>query len=114
MKNNISKTGLYIGIGAGLVLFVVSGLLPGSFIGGSIGVNLAKILFGGAIESSLLTRLIVGVSMFTGIMAAGLFLLIFTSSLGWLTGYSIGYVTDALRSGRTADIMKNEAAVDSN
>ena len=114
MKKAISKSGLYIGIGAGLVLFVISGLLPGSFIGGSIGVNLAKNLFGGTIEGSLLPRLIVGVSMFSGIMAAGLFLLIFTSSLGWLSGYSIGYVIDAMRSGRTSEMMKNEAAVDNN
>lgn len=114
MTKDISKKGLYVGIGAGLVLFAVSGLLPGSFIGGSIGVHLAKSLLGGTIGTSLLPRLIVGVSMFTGIMAAGLFFLIFTSSLGWLTGYSIGYVLDAIGSGKTADMMKNEAAVDSN
>ncbi len=114
MKKNISKKGLYIGIGAGLVLFVISGLLPGSFIGGSIGVHIAKNVFGGTIETSLLPRLIVGVSMLSGIVTAGLFLLIFTSSLGWLSGYSIGYVIDAMRPGRTAEIVKNEAAVDSN
>lgn len=107
MKKDMSKIGLYIGIGAGLVLFVISGLLPGSFIGGSIGVHLAKNVLGGTIESSLLPRLIVGVSMFSGIMAAGLFLLIFTSSLGWLSGYSIGYVMDAMRSSRTAEMVKN-------
>jgi hypothetical protein len=113
MKKDMSKAGLYIGIGAGIVLFALSGLLPGSFIGGSIGVNLSKSLFGGVVESSLLPRLIVGISMFSGILAAGLCLLIFTSSLGWLTGYSIGYVIDALNSSRTADMVKNEAAVDS-
>jgi hypothetical protein len=114
MKKDMSKIGLYIGIGAGIMLFAVSGLLPGSFLGGSIGVNMTKNLFGGVVESSLLPRLIVGISMFSGILAAGLFLLIFTSSLGWLSGYSIGYVIDALHSGRTAEMMKNEAAVDSN
>ncbi len=113
MKKDMSKAGLYIGIGAGIVLFALSGLLPGSFIGGSMGVNLSKGLFGGVVESSLLPRLIVGVSMFSGILAAGLCLLIFTSSLGWLSGYSIGYVIDALHSSRNAEMMKNEAAVDS-
>jgi len=103
-----------MGIGAGLVLFVISGLLPGSFIGGSVGVQIAKNVFGGTIESSLLPRLIVGISMFSGIVASGLFLLMFTSSLGWLSGYSIGYIIDALHSGRTVEIMKKEATVDSN
>ena len=107
MKNAISKKGLYIGIGAGMVLFAIGGLLPGSFIGGSIGVNIAKSLIGGTTNTSLLPRLIVGVSMLSGIVTAGLFLLIFTSSLGWLSGYSIGYIIDTLRSGRSAEIVKN-------
>jgi hypothetical protein len=114
MKKDMSKIGLYIGIGAGLVVFAISGLLPGSFIGGSIGVHIAKNLFGGTLETSLLSRLIVGASMLSGIFAAGLFLLISTSSLGWLSGYSIGYVIDAVRSSRSTVIGENNAAVDSN
>ena len=107
MKKNMSKNGLYIGIGAGMVLFVISGLLPGSFIGGSIGVNIAKNLVGGALETSLLPRLIVAVSMLFGVLAAGAVFLIGASSLGWLIGYSI----DAARSSRA---VENQTAVDSN
>ena len=114
MKKDMSKIGLYIGFGAGLVLFVISGLLPGSFIGGSIGVNIAKNLVGNTLEPSLLPRLIVGASMLSGILAAGLLLLISSSSLGWLIGYVFGWIIDTARADGTAGTIKNEAAVDSN
>jgi hypothetical protein len=107
MKKNMSKNGLYIGIGAGMVLFVISGLLPGSFIGGSIGVNIARNLVGGTLETSLLPRLIVAVSMLFGVLVSGAVFLISASSLGWL----IGYMIDAARSSRT---VENQTAVDSN
>ena len=106
MKKNMSKNGLYVGIGAGMVLFVISGLLPGSFIGGSIGVNIAKNLVHGALETSLLPRLIVAVSMLFGVLVSGAVFLIGGSSLGWLIGYSI----DAARSSST---VENQTAVDS-
>lgn len=107
MTRDISKKGLYAGIGAGLALFILSGLLAGSFIGGSIGVNLAINLLGGSIGNSLLPRVLVGISMFTGILVSGVILLIFTSSLGWLTGYFLGSFVDALRSGAAAEAVKN-------
>jgi hypothetical protein len=107
MTRDISKKGLYVGIGAGLVLFILSGLLSGSFIGGSIGVHLAMSLLGGSIESSLLPRLIVGVCMFSGILISGMLLLIFSSSLGWLSGYFLGSLADAVRSASTAEAVKH-------
>ena len=105
MKNNMSKIGLYIGIGAGIVLFALGGLLPGSFIGGSIGVNITKNVIGGALESSLLSRSILVVTMLFGVLLSGVLFLISTSSLGWLIGYTI----DAVFSGRT---VEQNAAVD--
>jgi hypothetical protein len=107
MKKDISKIGLYIGIGAGLVLFALCGLLPGSFIGGSIGVNLAKAVLGGMLETSLLPRLILVVSMLIGVLVSGILFIISTSSIGWLIGYSL----DVVLFGRTID---HHAAVDTN
>jgi len=110
MKNNMSKNGLYIGVGAGMVLFTISGLLPGSFIGGTIGVNLARHIVDGTLETSLLPRLIVGMSMLFGIVVTGAVFLICTSSLGWL----IGSMIDAARSSRAVETVENKTAVDSN
>ena len=67
----MAKKGLYIGAGAGLVLFAIIGLLPGSFIGGVIGLNIAGSIFGTPVSSAVLPRIIVGASM------------VFRDSCGW-------------------------------
>ncbi len=90
------KKGLYVGAGAGLVLFALIGLLPGSFIGGVIGLNIAGSLFGMPLEVALLPRMIVGISMVLGIMIAGLVFVVGGSLIGWLAGYAI----DAVRHGK--------------
>ena len=81
-----AKKTAYIGAGAGLVLFAVIGLLPGSFLGGAIGVNLAGTLFGLPLSSALLPRLIVGVSMLLGILVSGIVFIASSMMIGWLVG----------------------------
>ncbi|OGW20422.1 MAG: hypothetical protein A2077_02130 [Nitrospirae bacterium GWC2_46_6] len=90
------KKGLYAGAGAGLVLFALIGLLPGSFIGGVVGLNIAGGIFGTPLEAALLPRMIVGISMVLGIMVAGLVFVVGGSLIGWLAGY----VIDAIRHGK--------------
>jgi hypothetical protein len=106
MKTNMSKIGLYVGIGAGTVLFALGGLLAGSFIGGSIGVAIIKNVFGNpALQSSLLIRLTLLGSMLFGVLLSGILFLVSTSSLGWLIGYTVDSVL--------ADKVEHHAAVDS-
>ncbi len=93
----MSKKMSYIGVGAGLVLFAIIGLLPGSFLGGVIGLNIAGSLFGLPVSSALLPRLIVGLSMLMGVLVSGI---IFISG-GTVAGWLIGYVIDSLRVGKT-------------
>jgi len=93
-----AKKAAYIGAGAGLVLFAVVGLLPGSFIGGVIGLNIAGSLFGMPVSSALLPRVIVGVSMLLGIFVSALIFITGLSVAGWL----IGHVIDSVRAGKTA------------
>ncbi len=90
----------YIGAGAGLVLFAIAGLLPGSFIGGVIGLNIAGSLFGMPVSSALLPRLIVGISMLLGVMVSGIIFISGSTVLGWL----IGYVIDSLKAGKAAPV----------
>jgi hypothetical protein len=93
-----ARKAAYIGAGAGLVLFALIGLLPGSFIGGVIGLNIAGSLFGMPVSSALLPRIIVGVSMLLGVFVSALMFITASSILAWLIGYAI----DALRAGKPA------------
>lgn len=85
-KREEAKKGLYLGAGAGLVLFAIFGLLPGSFIGGVIGLNIAGSIFGTPLGTTLLPRMIVGIAMVLGIMVACLVFVVGCSLIGWLAG----------------------------
>ncbi len=87
----------YIGAGAGLILFAVAGLLPGSFLGGVVGLNIAGSLFGLPVSSALLPRLVVGLSMLMGVMLSAVVFIAGSTVLGWLIGYSI----DSIKAGKT-------------
>jgi hypothetical protein len=86
MKNSMAKNGAYIGAGAGLVIFAVYGLLPGTLLGGAAGLNLAGTLFGLPLESGLISRALVLVSMLMGALVAGTVIETATTSVGWLVG----------------------------
>jgi small-conductance mechanosensitive channel len=86
MKNSIAKKGAYIGAGAGLVLFALFGLLPGSLLGGAAGINVAGWLFGLPLEPGLISRAIVLVSMLVGVLVAGIVIVTATTTVGWLAG----------------------------
>jgi len=86
MKSSRSKQGAYAGAGAGLVLFGLFGLLPGSLIGGAMGISAAGMLFGLPLEPGIVSRMIVLVSMLLGVMVSGVMIVTASSSLGWLVG----------------------------
>ncbi len=86
-----SQKGLYVGTGIGLILFVLVGVLSGSLIGGVIGLKAAGFIFGAPLEGALLARVIVAVSMLTGVFASAV---IFIGGLGFL-GWAAGFVFDA-------------------
>jgi hypothetical protein len=81
----------YIGAGCGMVLFGVFGLLPGSFLGGVMGLNVAGSLLGLPLSSGIASRLIVAASMVFGVMMSGIICITAPSVAGWL----IGSVLDA-------------------
>ena len=82
----------YMGAGCGVVLFGVFGLLPGSFLGGVMGLNIAGTLLGVPLASGILSRLIVAASMVIGVMVSGIMFITASSIAGWL----IGTVLDAI------------------
>jgi hypothetical protein len=101
MKDNgMAKKGLYIGAGAGLMLFAILGLLPGSVIGGMIGINIAGSFFGLPLEATILSRLIVAGSMILGVCMSGVVFVVGASSLGWL----MGHLADTVRLSRAVAV----------
>jgi hypothetical protein len=86
MKTTIARKTAYIGAGAGLVLFALFGLLPGSLLGGAVGINIAGWLFGLPLDPGLVSRIIVLASMLIGVLVAGIVMVTVSSTVGWLIG----------------------------
>jgi hypothetical protein len=91
MKNSLSRKTAYMGAGAGLVLFAIFGLLPGSLIGGAAGLKFAGMLFNFPVEAGIISRIIILASMLMGVVVSGIAVVTAASSIGWL----IGRVLDA-------------------
>jgi hypothetical protein len=89
MKNSLSRKAAYIGAGAGLVLFAIFGLLPGSLLGGAAGLKFAGMLFSLPLEAGIISRIIVLASMLLGVVVSGIAIITATSTTGWLLGRAI-------------------------
>ena len=76
----------YMGAGCGLVLFGVFGLLPGSYLGGVMGLSIAGKLLGTPVSAGILPRMMVAMSMVMGVMVSGTMFVTASSTLGWLAG----------------------------
>jgi hypothetical protein len=94
----LSKKFTYIGAGIGLVLFALVGLLPGSLLGGAMGLNIVGTLFGYPVTAGVLQRMIVAASMLVGVMVAGIIFVVGCSVAGWL----VGTAADAIMAPRKA------------
>lgn len=82
----IARKGAYVGAGVGIVLFAIFGLLPGSFLGGVMGLNAAQVLLGSPISMGIAARVIVGASMLLGVMVSCIVFVTGATTLGWLLG----------------------------
>jgi hypothetical protein len=89
MKNTFSRKATFIGTGAGLVLFVMFGLLPGSLLGGAAGLKLAGLFFGLPLEPGIISRAIVLASMLMGVMVSGIIIVTATSTTAWIVSRAI-------------------------
>lgn len=82
----------YFGAGVGLVLFALFGLLPGSFIGGVLGLNIAGKIFGIPITSTVPAKIIIALMMIIGVIVSAVLFIMSTAILGWLIGYIISTI----------------------
>jgi len=89
MNNSFSRQAAYIGAGAGLVIFALFGLLPGSLLGGAAGIKFAGLLFGLPLEAGIVSKAIVLTSMLVGVVVSGIAIVTATSTTGWLLGKAL-------------------------
>ncbi len=87
-SGDYAKRGLYVGTGAGIILFALVGLLPGSFIGGFIGLKMAEAIFGVAMAGTIMARVLVAVSMMAGVMVSAVAFVFGAGVMGWAAGYA--------------------------
>jgi hypothetical protein len=86
MKTSIAKKTAYLGAGAGLVFFALFGLLPGSILGGAMGLNIAGWMFGLPLEPGLISRVVVLVAMLMGVLVSGIVIVTASTTIGWIAG----------------------------
>jgi len=101
-ETRYTKKLAYMGAGCGVVLFAVFGLLPGSFLGGVMGLNIAGTLLGLPLASGVVSRLIVAASMVMGVMVSGLMFITASSVTGWLIGTVVDAITEEKKDLATA------------
>ncbi|HHN64543.1 MAG TPA: hypothetical protein ENK09_04200 [Nitrospirae bacterium] len=89
MKKRIANRLSYLGAGIGLALFAIFGLLPGSFIGGVLGLNIAGSIFGLPVEPTVLARVIIVMGMLIGVLVTGTVFIVSGAVIGWLAGLVI-------------------------
>jgi hypothetical protein len=102
MKEKIANKLIYVGAGVGLVLFAFLGLLPGSFVGGVMGLSISGMIFGTPVEPGIISRIIIAISMLLGVMVSGFVFVTAASTLGWL----VGTIIDTLRAGKEKEEAK--------
>lgn len=89
-RNNTARKAGLAGAGIGLVLFLFVGLLYGSLIGGTMGLEIVNSVFHEAAGVTLLSRVIVAASMLAGVIVSGIVFVGLFSSIGWAAGYVVG------------------------
>jgi len=107
MKSTHSRQAAYIGAGAGLVLFAIFGLLPGSLLGGAAGIKFAGLLFTLPLEPGIVSRIIVLASMLAGVVVSGITIVTAASTAGWLLGRVFGASGQQLAS-ESAVMIRNK------
>lgn len=97
MRKKIGNKAAYLGAGAGIILFAIYGLLPGSFLGGTAGLGIAGSIFGTPVDPGIVSRIIVTASMLIGVMVSGLVFVTASTIAGWLLGSVVGFFSDSVK-----------------
>jgi hypothetical protein len=93
MKGGYAKELANIGGGFGVILFTVFGLLAGANLGGVMGLNVTRILFGLPVSSGVPSRPIVAATIMAGVIVSAIMFITVPSIAGWLIGTAVDAVT---------------------
>jgi len=89
MKTTIANKMAYLGTGAGLILFAIFGIMPGTLVGGAMGLSVAGAIFGTPVEPGVLARMLLAASMLVGILVTGFLMVTAAATVGWLAGTAV-------------------------
>ena len=98
-QKELAQRGTYVGTGAGLIMFMLVGLFPGSLIGGAVGLWLSSLVTGSAADISIVPRVITSLSMVVGILGSAALFVVGSSVAGW----AVGTALDAVRNAQHAE-----------
>jgi len=103
--NGYSKKAGLVGCGVGAVLFVAFGMLQGSLIGGTAGVEAGGYLFSDGAVADLATRVLAAAGMLAGVAFAAL---VFLAS-GFTAGRLVGLGVDVIGAARKGEALPRAA-----
>lgn len=86
MDEGREKAVFCTGIRVAGLIFLILGILPGSVLGGSLGLRVSGALFGLPVNSELVPRMIVLVSMIAGLLLSAFSVMFLSSVAGRIVG----------------------------
>jgi hypothetical protein len=108
-KGEFATKGLYAGTGTGIILFLLMGMFPGSLIGGAVGLMISSALFGPPVEPTIMPRIILVLSMVTGVLTSAAVFVVGLSVSGWAIGAAIDTVQMAKEGAPLVETAKEHA-----
>jgi len=95
MVSRWTQATTYVGAGVGIIIFALFGLLPGSFLGGAIGLSLSGRVFGTPLVSQLFAKIIVAASMACGALLSAITIIFIFAAFGRCAGSCLGWLFHA-------------------
>jgi hypothetical protein len=105
-KKDMMAAGTRIGAVAGIILFVVFGLVPGAYLGSYAALAVLAGVTGGPVEPTLIMRVLIVVGALLGVGVSAVVGIVG----GALAGTGLGYAADALFGHKKAEDVKEEGA----
>jgi hypothetical protein len=84
-----SRKGIYIGTGAGLILFVLLGFFPSAMMGGYVGLKLAELIMGPG-TMGVVARVLTALSMIGAVLVTAVAFILGGAVAGYILSGKLG------------------------